>query len=100
VQDKGWPLVPEIGKAASGVEHAGNSEAHFDGLGKVIEKLPHFADAHLAWMALAVESDEAFTPIGHGRRRRLGVTRMVCSVASLVKQDASMEKQKESGTAG
>ena len=35
---------------------------------KVIEKLPHFADAHRAWMALAVESDEAFTPIGHGRR--------------------------------
>jgi hypothetical protein len=50
-------------------------------LGEVIEKLPHFADAHLPWMALAVESDEAFTPIGHGRGRRLGVPLMACGVA-------------------
>jgi hypothetical protein len=56
------------------------------GLGEVIEKLPHFADAHRAWMALAVESDEAFTPIGHGRGRRLGVPLMACGVAQLVKQ--------------
>jgi hypothetical protein len=56
------------------------------GLGEVIEKLPHFADAHRAWMALAVESDEAYTPIGHGRRRRLGVPLMACGVMHLVKQ--------------
>ena len=56
------------------------------GLGEVIDKLPHFADAHLPWMVLAVESDEAFTPISHGRGRRLGVPLMACGVAQLVKQ--------------
>jgi hypothetical protein len=56
------------------------------GLGEVIEKLGHFADAHLPWMALAVESGEAFPHIGHGRGRRLGVPLMACGVAQLVKK--------------
>lgn len=56
------------------------------GLGEVIEKLSHSADAHLPWMALAVASDEAFTPVGHGRGRRLRVPLMACGVAPLVKQ--------------
>jgi hypothetical protein len=49
-------------------------------------KLPHYADAHLAWMGLAVETDEAFTPIGHGRPSWLGVTLLACGVTHLVKQ--------------
>jgi len=49
-------------------------------------ELPHYADAHLAWMALAVELDEAFTPIGHCRRHQLGVTLLASGVAPLVKQ--------------
>jgi hypothetical protein len=37
-------------------------------------------------MALAVEPDEAFTPISHGRRRRFGMPLMACGVAHLVKK--------------
>ena len=45
---------------------------------------PEFADAQRAWMVLAADSNDAFTPIGHGRR--LGVNLMACGVAQLVSQ--------------
>ena len=91
-----WPWQRQIAKLDVqhvAIKHSDGSAARRQGadriafgLGEVIEELPHFADAHFPWVALAVESDEAFTRIGHSQHRRLGVPLIACGVADLVKQ--------------
>jgi hypothetical protein len=46
------------------------AKVRVDNVGHGLARLFAPLKPHIAWVALAVESDEAFTPIGHWRRTR------------------------------